>query len=323
MAAPLQALGSLLAFTPSAPGAVQQQRPAEAAQRISVVEQPTLSVGTGPVSLSDQQLMRIRTNQGSHWRGATLNVYTGRGWSTTLDETRLLVHESPGQGGDIFADPQGGTTRYTFRIPPNEFTSGGPGSYELTQYVRFVGNGIFQDIYGAPEISSVTMIEDRAQLDQTGGIRLFRPVQNFDYLVTSRVPDARPETLRAASGEYPSVIRENFLGSLDTAIPSSMNRLRETAEEITNGKATVYDKVEALKSWIEQRCKYNTGAAAYPVDVDVTEHFLFTAREGYCDVFATSLAVLCRSIGLPARLASGFAQGRYEPESKEYVIAKK
>ena len=324
VAAPLQALGSLLAFTPSTPGVVQQQRSTDTATRISIVEQPNVSVGTGPVSLSDQQVMRIRANQASHWRGATFNVYTGRGWSTTLDETEFITPSSPGESTDVFAEPQGGLNRYTFHIQPNEFSDNrGSNSYELIQYVRFVGNGLFQDIYGAPEITSLTMAEDRAQVDLTGGIRLFRPVQNFDYLVKSRVADSRPETLRASSGEYPRAIRENYLGTLDTAGQTSLSRVRETAEEITRGKVSTYDKVEALKSWIEERCKYNTGAAAYPVDVDVTEHFLFTAQEGYCDSFATALAVLCRSIGIPSRVASGFAPGRFDSESMEWVVAEK
>ena len=323
VAAPLQALGSLLAFTPPTQGNLAQQKSNADAQRINIVEQPAISVGTGPVSLSDQPVMRIKATQGSYWRGTTFNDYTGRGWSSTLEQTRTALPDASGRtGDDIFSDPLPGQGRQTFTLEPNPLTGVGPRSYELQQSIRYVGNGIFQDIYAAPEVRSLRMAEDRAQLDEAGGIHLFRPVQHFDYAVTSRVPYTNPELLRAAGEDYPSVIRATFLGPYRSN-PSSIARLRQTAEGIIRGKRSPYDRVIALKQWIEQECKYNIGAPAYPVDVDVTEHFLFTAKQGYCDSFATSLAVLCRAVGIPSRIASGFAPGTYEAESQEYVVAEK
>src|SRR5947208_2407648 len=163
---PLQGLGSLLSFTPTTPGTVSKNQTNVNVRRISISEQQAISVGTGPVSLSDQEVMRVKASQGSYWRGATFNIYTGRGWNSSLnDQLTLLLPDTSGRaGGDIFNEPQVGQSAYVFTVPANTLSAVGENSYLLTQQVRFVGNGIFQDIYAAPEIRSLTMAEERAQL---------------------------------------------------------------------------------------------------------------------------------------------------------------
>jgi len=318
-AVPLQAVGSLLAFSPGSSSTSSKSSTTQNPSRINIVEQPAVSVGTGPVSLSDEPVMRIKASQGSYWRGASFNVYNGRGWSSSLEQSSILTEDMTGRTVDeAFNDPIPGAK--TFTIAPNEFTSVGPRSHEVTQHVSFVGNGWFMDIYAAPEIRSLTMSQDRAQTDPSGGVHLYQVVQGFQYTVKSQVADTSPTVLQAAGDDYPSVISQNFQGILDSANPSALNRLRETAEEVTRGKTNAYDKVLALKEWVESQCKYNTGTPAYPLDVDVAEHFLFTAKQGYCDSFATALAMLCRAAGIPARVASGFAPGTFEAESQEYVV---
>ena len=318
-AVPLQAVGSLLAFTPATVSGTTQSRTTQSPARINIVEQPAVAVGAGPVSLSDEPVMRVRASQGSYWRGASFNVYNGRGWSSSLEEPSILLEDRSGQSiDDLFSDPTPGAK--TFTIPPNEFTAVGPRSHELTQHIRYVGNGLFRDIYAAPELRSLKMGQDRAQTDPSGGVHLYNVVNGFEYTARSQIADASPEVLKAAGDAYPTVIAESFLGNLDSATPSAMTHLRETAEEITRGMTNAYDKVMALKTWVEGQCKYNTGTPAYPLEVDVAEYFLFTAKQGYCDSFATALAMLCRAAGIPSRVASGFAPGTFEAESQEYVV---
>jgi hypothetical protein len=52
------------------------------------------------------------------------------------------------------------------------------------------------------------------------------------------------------------------------------------------------------------------------------DYFLFDLKKGYCDYYATSMTVLARSAGLPARLVLGYAGGHYDPYSAQYIVTK-
>ena len=53
---------------------------------------------------------------------------------------------------------------------------------------------------------------------------------------------------------------------------------------------------------------------------DPLADFLFTRRRGYCEYFASSMAVMLRSIGIPARLATGFQSGIYNTLTGFWVV---
>jgi len=57
-----------------------------------------------------------------------------------------------------------------------------------------------------------------------------------------------------------------------------------------------------------------------PAGQDVTEYFLFTLQKGYCDYYATSMAVLARAAGLPSRLVIGYIAENYDDAREAYVI---
>ena len=52
----------------------------------------------------------------------------------------------------------------------------------------------------------------------------------------------------------------------------------------------------------------------------MADYFLFDLKTGYCDYYATSMIVMARAVGLPARLVIGYANGDYDPVKAEYVI---
>jgi hypothetical protein len=54
--------------------------------------------------------------------------------------------------------------------------------------------------------------------------------------------------------------------------------------------------------------------------VDIVDYFLFELKEGYCDYYATSMVVLARAAGLPARLVVGYAPGYYDARNAIYVV---
>ena len=143
----------------------------------------------------------------------------------------------------------------------------------------------------------------------------------MDYTAISTVPVTDPNYLRRTGCNYPSVIRTLYLQlPYDRNSPAFL-RLKQLCDNVIRGKTNNYDRIEALKNWIASNCYYSTSAAATPPDTDATSYFLLDYHVGYCDRFATSLAVLCRIAGIPARVATGFAPG--ERTGGEYIIREK
>ena len=66
--------------------------------------------------------------------------------------------------------------------------------------------------------------------------------------------------------------------------------------------------------------RYSLNAPLAPAGVDVVDDFLFRARVGWCEQVASSLVVLARSVGIPARLATGFASGRRDALTGQFVV---
>jgi transglutaminase-like putative cysteine protease len=82
-------------------------------------------------------------------------------------------------------------------------------------------------------------------------------------------------------------------------------RIRELALEVTGGAAGYAERVRAIEEWLRGNYLYSLhpGVAA---DGNQLHHFLFESRKGYCSYFAFAMALMCRSVGIPARVAVGF-----------------
>lgn len=97
-------------------------------------------------------------------------------------------------------------------------------------------------------------------------------------------------------------------------------RLKADAAELLNqiivDKNTNLDKVIAIENYLASNYKYlrklnrKTPAAA-----DYVSYFLFNRTEGYCTFFATSMALMVRELGLPARYVRGF---KMPPKPKDF-----
>ncbi len=123
------------------------------------------------------------------------------------------------------------------------------------------------------------------------------------YTVTSSVLDPPADALRQA----PQADQGVGELSLPAQLPS---RVAELARQVTSGAATRYDAVRAVERFLADRATYRLDSPVPPPGRDAVDHFLFDARTGFCEQFASAETVLLRAVGIPARLATGFAGGR-------------
>ena len=81
--------------------------------------------------------------------------------------------------------------------------------------------------------------------------------------------------------------------------------IRNLAEQITAGAVGYYAKAAAIEEYLRTHYLYSLkpGIAA---DGNQLRHFLFESKKGYCSYFAFAMALMCRSLGIPARVSVGF-----------------
>ncbi len=117
--------------------------------------------------------------------------------------------------------------------------------------------------------------------------------------------------LRAAS-TVPPLPEQVFGENLADPAPITGEELPELARDITAGAATPFDAAVALQRWFT-----TDGGFTYSTEIeggsdeDALSAFL-TERIGYCEQFAATMALMARSVGIPARVVVGFTQGAQE-----------
>jgi transglutaminase-like putative cysteine protease len=136
------------------------------------------------------------------------------------------------------------------------------------------------------------------------------------YLLTSSVSAATAGELRGAGMDYPTWALVKY-----TQLPASVpQRVRDLATRLTAQSSTPYDKAKAIEAYLKT-LTYSLEIEPPPYRADGVDHFLFTSRRGYSEYFASSMTVLLRASGVPARLAVGYTVGDKVPDHDIYIVA--
>ncbi len=167
-----------------------------------------------------------------------------------------------------------------------------------------------QLIFGLPDVIGVDVATNVERL-----------ADGAQAAITARAPTARyrvlyPQELASPpSPEGPPPDMSAYL-----ALPGSLPpQIGETARAAVEGKITTYERALALEEFLRQP-PYSYQVQPLPGGGDAVYQFLFEMRQGYCTYYASAMAVLARSLGIPARVASGYATGAYDQASGTYVV---
>ncbi len=102
-------------------------------------------------------------------------------------------------------------------------------------------------------------------------------------------------------------------------LPPLDRRIPELARRLTEGFTSAETSARALEGYLRRNYRY-TAELPRQEAADPLADFLFVRRQGHCEYFASALAVLLRSVGIPSRLVNGFQSGVYNPVSGWQVI---
>lgn len=143
--------------------------------------------------------------------------------------------------------------------------------------------------------------------------RMFGPYQR--YTVTVAITSVTGEELSQAGDDYPSWITDYYL-QLPDSLPERVGLL---SRELSLGVETPYDKVIAIKKFVNT-FEYDQESEVPPEEVDGVDCFLFSDKKGACINFASAMVVMLRSVGVPARLCTGYLRGELDEDTQNYVI---
>jgi transglutaminase-like putative cysteine protease len=281
-------------------------------------------IGSGP-ELSEQVVMVIYPEdhkrigetpstaldtppQRYYWQGLTYDHYTGHGWLTEQTET---VEYQAGQPANFGAFPDQATTS------SQAASAVLPAQRVMRQEVRFT-----RDWDGLLYVAGILVTADqdfsvawRAPGDAFGAAIKGKASSLTAYRADSLVPLVSEAQLRSAGSDYPDWVRNRYL-VLPDEVPT---RVFSLARDLTATAPTPYDRARAIETYL-RTFPYNLDLPAPPRDRDVVDYFLFDLRQGYCDYYATSMVVLARAAGLPARLVVGYATGTYDEANGRYIV---
>ncbi|MEN4099923.1 MAG: transglutaminaseTgpA domain-containing protein, partial [Anaerolineaceae bacterium] len=121
--------------------------------------------------------------------------------------------------------------------------------------------------------------------------------------------------LREAGSDYPAWT-ERYLQLPEDFSP----RVRELARQIVGDETNPYDQVQLITQFLRTEIEYQAVIEEPPIHVDLMEWFLFEYQKGFCNYYATAHVLMLRSLGIPARIAVGFAQGEFNEEDKHFEV---
>ena len=106
----------------------------------------------------------------------------------------------------------------------------------------------------------------------------------------------------------------------DLALPiAPSQRLRDLAHAWTDGEPTASAKAHAIEQRLRRDLAYDLASPSRGAP-DPLDHFLFESKRGHCELFASTMTVMLRAIGIPARQVTGFVGGTYNRFGGYYVV---
>jgi hypothetical protein len=258
----------------------------------------------GEIKQSSAPVMHIRKDLGEglmdvRWRGTALTRFDGKKWfnlpgSVTERNVEMIVPPD--------------THNVPFKIP-----------YDPDRGRRLVYNVQLSEIasdtlFYAGTVQSISINAPRLRFSRGGTLRVSGvPANGLRYIAVSYLEET--VTPRVPPEPLPPIERDELLflpADLDDRIPA-------LAREISAGAATDYTKSREIEKYLRRNYGYTLQLLSQSV-ADPMANFLFVRKKGHCEYFASAMAVMLRTVGVPSRVVTGFTSGVYNPLTGWQVV---
>lgn len=228
----------------------------------------------GEVLSDDTVVMRVELSGPAiplYWRGITHDFFDGASWRSTTRGTDMIL---PVDG--------------VFEIIPYAMVS--------PTIQKIVSEPMDTDVmFGLGRIGRVVSEGRLLQKDTAEGIHMSEKARRrLSYTVYS-TDDAMP--VRFDRGRF-------------MQLPAGMERVEELAMRVTANAASSAQKARAIEEYLKANYRYSLVTTAPKPGLSPLEDFLFESRRGYCEHYATAMAIMLRTVGVQTRIVSGFHGGQ-------------
>jgi transglutaminase-like putative cysteine protease len=256
----------------------------------------------GQVKRSNAVVMHARQIGGTpfalvKWRGITLDLFDGRNWLKT-DRQRFPVRPSAGGRFPIrpIVHPRD-AVRYEIVLEP------------------LATNALF----GPHRVREVSGRLQSLEYDSGESVYLHFPtVRRIQYQVLSEIPDRTRLFANSPVVEdrIPDEFRYRYL-----QLPSDIDpRVQQLAQKITAKAKSGLEKAALIETYLKRNHAYTLDLTWTPGSTQPLSAFLFEAKAGHCEYFASAMAILLRTVDVPTRLVNGFLMGEYNSVDANYII---
>lgn len=266
----------------------------------------TVNLGAiGPIKRDPSVVMRIEVpDQAPHSldrlyvRGLAFDQYDGKSWTNRLSHRRNLSEERPG----------------TFVIRGHQGSEGSRFGEAIRQNILLepLDTAV---LFAAPFVEHVSGKFPAVQSDVGGSLYLpFPSATRIEYSVVSRSQPVLPADLGAERPRYPESFTKHFL-----QVPYLSERISRMSEDLTQSRPSSYEKALAIQEFLTRNYQYSLDAPLAGLDRPL-EEFLFLRKTGYCEHYATAMVIMLRTVGIPARLVTGFLATEWNEYGNYFVV---
>ncbi|MFZ6027191.1 MAG: transglutaminase-like domain-containing protein [Chloroflexota bacterium] len=259
---------------------------------------PNLELGRGGV-LTDRVTMLVEVKGAIipslpfYWRNRVYDYYENGGWQTTITDTLQTLDSTIPFSSTI----KGSEMSFTFQP-----AKGLSVLYTPTRVTR---------------VDIPIEVEGQADAGRLVDVTAIRPVElvrpNQGYQIKAQNYPVTILQLRQAGSEYPAWIAEHYL-----QLPNTITeRTHALARQIAEGQETPYDIAAAVTLYLRENLTYTEVIPQPPAGQEPLDWILFDHKEAFCNYYASAEIVLLRSLGVPARLVVGYAQGQRQVNPNE------
>lgn len=243
----------------------------------------------------------VWTDTPNYWRIATLDQWDGRRWTSSTTELAIL---RPGADGWLDLENN------------HQWSGGSVPTRVVQESVQFATSGA-TTTFGRPDTFSVRFDRETATLMSDRSVKVadaFAAQEQFS--IVSQVPILSPELLIKHEPTEANLSEAFLATNLEASALSPI--LVELAAQITKDASSSYEKIKALEAWFDANIQYDLDSPIPPKGADPLEFLLLQDKTGYCEQMATSLVLMARSLGIPARMATGFVTNEYD--GGKYIV---
>lgn len=254
--------------------------------------------GSGGLGIDPMTELRGMLNQ-----GAPRELFRVRDLPTSAYLRAMTLREYvPDKGWQLGGNlPEGVAADGALPVQPGDRGDGEVVNVKI-EPVNWVDNWL--PVYGRPR--GIQEVDDNWRYDPVRGmVYSVRARKSGEYTLQTVLETPSADTLRRTSGQVD--VEAEYLEA-----PGVESRVADLARRIVSGHDNQFDQATALYRYFTdgtQGFTYTTQTSDTDTSADALADFVLAGKKGFCEQYASAMAIMARSVGMASRVALGFTAG--------------